>query len=60
MWINRATTADEWLLYDTALVSSDGGRSVLEGSVIDTRGRLVATFVQQAMRRGARPGPVVG
>jgi acyl-CoA thioesterase-2 len=52
LWIHRETHADDWLRFDAALVAVHDGRAMIRGSVSDVGGRLVASFVQQAMRRG--------
>jgi len=52
LWIHRETHADDWLRFDAALIAVQDGRATIRGSVSDVAGRLVASFVQQAMRRG--------
>lgn len=55
LWLHRRSSADEWLRYDASLVAVIDGRAVIRGTVSDVGGRLVATFVQQALRRHDRP-----
>lgn len=55
LWLHRRSSADEWLRYDAALIAIIDGRAVIRGTVSDTAGRLVGTFVQQALRRDAGP-----
>lgn len=51
LWLHRRSNADEWLRYDADLIAVVDGRAVIRGTVSDTAGRLVGTFVQQALRR---------
>lgn len=55
LWLHRPSHADEWLRYDAALLAAVDGRAVVRGTVSDAAGRLVGSFVQQALRRAPEP-----
>lgn len=55
LWLHRPTAADDWLLYDADLLTVAEGRALVRGTVHDRGGRLVASFVQNALRRSSRP-----
>lgn len=51
MWFHRPFRADEWLLYELDLLTSQGGRGLSQGRFYDTNGQLVATVAQESMVR---------
>lgn len=53
LWLHKRTHADEWLRYDADLVAVEVGRALIQGTVSDITGHLVASFAQQALRREA-------
>jgi acyl-CoA thioesterase-2 len=54
-WFHRPFRADEWLLFDQSSPSAAHERGLAIGEVFDTEGVLVATIVQEALLRAARP-----
>lgn len=57
LWLHRPTAADDWLLYDADLLTVAEGRALVRGTVHDRSGRLVASFVQNALRRSQPSNP---
>jgi acyl-CoA thioesterase-2 len=54
LWFHRAFDLNDWLLCSTELVSAQGGRALVRGSVYDRDGALVATFTQEGVVRQTR------
>jgi len=51
MWFHRPVRADGWLLYSHHSPSASSARGLVQGSMFDTDGRLVATVAQEGMIR---------
>ena len=51
MWFHRPARADEWLLYSHHSPSASSARGLVQGSMFDRSGRLVATVAQEGMVR---------
>lgn len=51
MWFHRPARADEWLLYTHHSPSASNARGLVQGSMFDQAGRLVATVAQEGMVR---------
>ena len=51
IWWHRPSHADDWLVYDAELLTLAEGRGIARGTVHDTDGRLVASLVQEVLRR---------
>ena len=51
MWFHRPFRADEWLLYDTASPTSQGGRGLAHGRIFTRDGRLAVSVVQEGLMR---------
>ncbi|MFC3689942.1 acyl-CoA thioesterase [Aquipuribacter hungaricus] len=51
MWFHRPARADEWLLYRHHSPSASNARGLVQGSMFDRSGRLVATVAQEGMVR---------
>lgn len=51
MWFHRPFRADEWLLYELDLLTSQNGRGLSQGRFYDRQGQLVATVAQESMVR---------
>jgi acyl-CoA thioesterase-2 len=51
IWFHEPFRADEWMLYRQRAVNSGAGRALVEGSMFDRHGRLVATVVQDGVMR---------
>lgn len=51
MWWHRDVRVDEWLLFDQAAPSAQGGRGLGTTRVFDRSGALVATIAQEGMVR---------
>ncbi|MEE1928208.1 acyl-CoA thioesterase II [Streptomyces sp. TRM 70351] len=56
MWFHRPFRADEWLLYDQASPTSQGGRGLARGQIYTADGRLVASVIQEGAVRVPRSG----
>ena len=54
MWFHRPARADEWLLYSHHSPSASSARGLVQGSMFDSSGRLVATVAQEGMVRLTR------
>lgn len=55
IWYHRSVRADEWLFYKCIPISTSGARGLARGSFIDSRGRLVATTIQEGLMRKMNP-----
>ena len=51
MWFHRPFRTDEWLLYAQDSPSASGARGYCRGAIYDTKGRLVASTVQEGLMR---------
>ena len=51
MWFHRPARPDEWTLYSHHSPSASGGRALVNGSMHDRQGTLVATVAQEGMIR---------
>ncbi|WP_380166472.1 acyl-CoA thioesterase [Jannaschia sp. R86511] len=51
MWFHRPARADDWLLYTHHSPSASNARGLVQGSMFDRTGRLVATVAQEGMVR---------
>lgn len=52
LWVHRAVNLDHWTRVDGFPISVHGNRALAQGSIHDRAGALVASFAQEAMRRG--------
>jgi len=55
MWFHRPFRADEWLLYSIDSPSASGARGFTRGHIWDTKGKLVASVVQEGLMREVKP-----
>lgn len=55
LWVHRGFDPDDWLRYSCEPGSVAGRRALNHGRVHDRSGRLVATFAQECLVRGAPP-----
>lgn len=51
IWFHRPFRVDEWLLYELAAPTAQGGRGLSRGRFFDREGNHVATVAQEAMLR---------
>ena len=51
MWFHRPARADDWLLYTHRSPSASSARGLVQGSMFDRSGHLVATVTQEGMVR---------
>ncbi|MBK9267011.1 MAG: acyl-CoA thioesterase II [Polyangiaceae bacterium] len=51
MWFHRPFRVDEWLLYSVDSPSASGARGLVRGQFFDSKGRLVASAVQEGLIR---------
>ncbi len=51
MWFHRRPVIDDWVLYDQASPSAQGGRGLATGRVFARNGRLLASVAQEGMVR---------
>jgi acyl-CoA thioesterase-2 len=51
MWFCRPAAADRWLLFEQTVVSTAGGRGLVQGHLYTPEGGLVATAVQEGLIR---------
>lgn len=56
LWFHRGFRADEWLLFAQHSPTASGARGLAMGSFFTEDGRQVATVVQEALIRPAKPG----
>ncbi|SCK19651.1 acyl-CoA thioesterase II [Streptomyces sp. WMMB 322] len=54
MWFHRPFRADEWLLYDQASPTSQGGRGLGSGRIFTRDGRLAVSVIQEGVVRVPR------
>ncbi len=54
LWFHREVRVDEWLLYSMDSPTAQGGRGLTRGLIHDSKGRLVASVVQEGMMRLAK------
>jgi acyl-CoA thioesterase-2 len=54
IWFHRESHPESWLVYDAEVLSEVGGRFVSRGTVHDVDGRLIASFVQEVVKRPPR------
>jgi acyl-CoA thioesterase-2 len=57
MWFHRPARADDWLLYTHHSPSASSARGLVQGSMFDGEGRLVATVAQEGMIRVREGSP---
>jgi len=57
IWFHRPLRAQDWHLYDFAVNSLGGGRSLTLGHVFTTEGEHIATVAQELLVRRRRPAP---
>ena len=56
MWFHRDVQMDDWLLYDCDSPCSCGGRALARGLIYDSKGRLIASTVQEGVLRVPKAG----
>ena len=56
MWFHRPCRADDWMLYEQRVLSSESSRGLVQGQLFGVDGRLLATVMQDGVVRVTSSG----